>query len=251
MSTPPSEEVLRIEQKGSVVFLTLNRPNKYNALSVELNEALLQAIQSLPIDSAVVVLRGEGKHFCCGSDLKDLYQVDRAEAERVIRIELEACLALAKLPQLTVASLHGKCFGGGAFLPLYCDFRIGHPGVEFALPEVSLGWVPPYGLERLRANVPQAFALDFLISGRICGDKEALEKGLVHRLMTTEEELPFLEKLAQIPRTTMADTLSLGYPKDHALIRTADELALAAFLNHFDTDHARNKIASFVEKKRS
>jgi hypothetical protein len=70
-------------------------------------------------------------------------------------------------------------------------------------------------------------------------------------LVSAEEETPLLEKLAQIPRRTLGDTLALAYPKNPEEIRQADENALAAFLDHFDTDHARNKIASFVEKKRS
>jgi len=248
MTNPPSSEVLLTEQKGPILWLTLNRPNKYNALSVELNEALLRACGAVTDDVAVVVLRGEGKHFCVGSDLKDLYQVDRAEAERVLRIEMEACLALAALPQLTVAVLHGKCFGGGAILPLYCDLRIARAGVELAMPEVSLGWTPPYGIERMHANMARSFALEVLLTGRVCGDREAVERGWVHRLVSAEEETPLLEKLAQISRRTLGDTLA---PKNPEEIRQADENALAAFLDHFDTDHARNKIASFVEKKRS
>jgi enoyl-CoA hydratase/carnithine racemase len=249
--TSASTSTLLVERKGPIVWLTFNRPAKYNALSVELNQALLGACQSLPAEVAVVVLRGEGKHFCVGSDLNDLYRVDRAEAERVMRLELEACLALAELPQLTVAIVHGKCYGGGAILPLYCDFRIGRPGVEFALPEVSLGWAPPYGIERMQAVMPCPFVLDMLLTGRTCGDREAAERGWIHRLMASDHELPMLEKLAQIPRRTLADTLALALPKRMTEIREADEKALAAFLDHFDTEHARNKIASFVEKKRS
>ena len=244
-------ETLLVDQKGPILTLTLNRPNKYNALSVELNEALLQVCQDIPDDVSVVVLRGEGKHFCVGSDLKDLYQVDREEANRVLRLELEVCMALLALPQLTVCVMHGKCFGGGAFLPLYLDYRIGRPGVELALPEVSLGWVPPYGLERLNKNVPRAFALEMLLTGRTCGDLEAVERGWIHRLATVEEEGALLEYFAQIPTWTLRDTLRLACANDIDAIRQADDLAIAAFINHFDTDHARNKIASFVEKKRS
>ena len=251
MTNASSQEILLVEQKGPILWLTLNRPNKYNALSIELNEALVRVCQTVPSGVAVVVLRGEGKHFCVGSDLKDLYRVDRAEAERTIRIELEVCRSLAKLPQLTVAILHGKCFGGGAIMPFYCDWRIGRPGVEFALPEVSLGWAPPYGIERMHTNVPRPFALDMLLTGRTCGDREALERGWIHRLMAPDEELTLLEKLAHIPRLTLDDTLALAAPKNLEKTEQADERAFVAFLNHFDTDHARNQIASFVEKKRN
>lgn len=251
MSDTPATDILRIEQKGSVMNLTLNRPNKYNALSVELNDALLKACNEIPDDVSIVVVRGEGKHFCVGSDLKDLYQVDREEADRVLRLELEACMALLALPQLTVVVMHGKCFGGGAILPLYADYRIGRPGVEIALPEVALGWVPPYGLERLNSYVPHAFALDMLLTGRTCGDQEAVQRGWIHQLATVEQEHELLHKLERIPDETLRDTMRLANAKDKYAIRAADDLSLAAFINHFDTDHARNKIASFVEKKRS
>ena len=103
MITASSQEILLVEQRGPVAWLTLNRPSKNNALSVELNEALLGACRLLPLDVAVVVLRGEGKHFCVGSDLKDLYQVDRAEAERVtIALSWRPAMRFAALPQLTV-----------------------------------------------------------------------------------------------------------------------------------------------------
>jgi len=251
MTTILTSDVLLVEQKGSVAWITLNRPNKCNALDTELNAALRTACQSLPKDVAIVVLRGNGRHFCAGSDLKDLYQVDRREAERVIRLEMEACQALAALPQLTIALVHGKCYGGGAFLPLYCDLRIGRAGVEFALPEVALGWVPPYGLERLLANTPRAFALEMLLSGRTCGEHEALEKGWIHRLMAEEaEEMSYVDALAAIPPQTLLDTCVLTSANNLQEMREADEKALAAFLDHFDTDQARNTVASFIEKKR-
>jgi enoyl-CoA hydratase/carnithine racemase len=247
-----SSEVLLVERQGTVFSITLNRPAKYNALNVALNRDLLRALQSVSSDVTVVVLRGAGKHFCAGSDLHDLYRVDRREAERVIRLEMEACSLLAALPQLTVAVLHGKCFGGGAFLPLYCDLRLGRAGVEFALPEVSLGWVPPYGLERLLAGVPRSFALEMLLTGRTCGDREALEKGWIQRLLGPDErEMHLLEKLGEIPEETLRDTLGLVSAKNLKEIHAADERALQAFIDHFDTDHARARIASFVERKRS
>jgi len=250
MIIAPLSDFLTVKREGAVVWLSLNRPEKFNALNIELNEAIFRACQSLDPEVQIVVLRANGKHFCGGSDLKDLYQVDRKEAERVIQIEIDACQALLALPQFTVCLVHGKCLGGGACLPLYCDFRIGRAGVEFALPEVSLGWVPPYGLERLTAQVPRPFALKMLLTGRICGDREALDRGLIQRLVETEEEAQALvTQLAAIPPQTLRDTLALVSSKNLPASREADRKALAAFLDHFDTDTARNKIAAFVEKK--
>ena len=243
--------MLSVEERGPVVVLTLNRPDKCNALSVDLNLALVQACKSISPNASIVVLRGNGKHFCAGSDLADLYQADRTAAERVIRMETDACQALAALPQLTVAILHGKCLGGGAILPLYCDLRIAHAGVAFAMPEVPLGWIPPYGIERLLANVPRSFALDMLLTGRICGDQEALDRGWIHRLLAAEEDpFAYIDKLAGIPRQTLLDTCIATTNKNHTAMKDADEQALIAFLDHFDTDHARSTIHSFMARRR-
>lgn len=252
MDVPGPSDVLRVERKGAIAWMTLNRPGKCNALDTELNAALIAACRAMPDEVAVVVLRGNGKHFCAGSDLHDLYRVDRQEAERVLRLEIDACHALASLPQLTVAALHGKCFGGGVMLPLYCDLRLGRVGAEFALPEVRLGWVPPYGLERLLASVPRGLALEMLLSGRVCGTDEALRCGVLHRLTeSAEDETRYLEHLATIPRRTLEDALKLMASRNPSAMRESDGRALAAFLNHFDTDRARAAIATFVEKKRS
>lgn len=251
MNTRCLSELL-LEQKGSIAWITLNRPNKCNALNTTLSMALTTACHSLAKDVAVVVLRGNGRHFCTGSDLTDLNHADRCAAEHVIRLEIGACHALAALPQLTVAIVHGKCYGGGALLPLYCDLRIGLSGVEFALPEVALGWVPPFGIERLLANTHRTFALEMLLSGRVCGDKEALEMGWIHRLLAAEDAgSSYLDMLAGIPRQTLADTRALTIARDLQQMCEADDKAFAAFLNHFDTDQARSMIASFVERKRS
>ena len=251
---PPAShsETLSVKREGTVVWLTLNRPDKCNALSVELNRALLEACRTLAADVAVVVLQGAGRHFCAGSDLMDLYKVDRAEARRVLQLETDACHALAALPQLTVAILHGKCHGGGAILPLYCDLRLGRPGVEFSLPEGNLGWAPPYGIERIEANLRRSFVLDMLLSGRACGDQEALRQGWINHLVGGDAgaEAEYIGRLARLQPSILRDTVALASPKNPGLMRAADEKALATFLTHFDTDHARAQIARFVEKKR-
>ena len=245
-------EVLLLEQKGSIAWITLNRPGKFNALSTELNAALIRACQSIKPDISVVVFRGAGKNFCAGSDLKDLYQADRARTESVIQLEMDASHALAAVPQLTVALLQGKCYGGGAFLPLYCDLRIGFPGVEFWLPEVAMGWVPPYGIERLFSTLSRPFALDLLLSGRVCGDKEALEKGLLNRLVDSEAEaLSLVERLSQIPHRTLIDTVALARDAQGMATGKEDARSFPAFLNHFDTDYARRTVTEFVERKRN
>ena len=252
MKPSSSSDVLLIERRGAVTWLTLNRPDKCNALDTHLNQALIDACASIDRDTTVVALRGAGKHFCAGSDLLDLYRVDRKEATRVVQLEIQACQALAALPQLTVAVLHGKCLGGGAVVPLYCDLRVGYPGVEFRMPEVPLGWLPPYGIERMASTFRRSFLLDVVLSGRACGDQEALMQGWLTHLVKSEAEVnQHIEALSQIQPGTLSDSLAFITPKENSAIAASDAAALEIFLNHFQTNHAQNKIAGFVEKKRS
>lgn len=252
MTAPVSSKILVVEQKGSIVSITLNRPEKCNALSAELSTALLHACESLNNDAEVVILRGNGRHFCAGSDLTELHAASLREAERLIQLEIDACHALASLPQLTIAVTHGKCYGGGAILPLYCDLRIGCPGVEFALPEVPFGWIPPYGLERMMAALPRSFSLEMLLSGRVSRDAEALEKGWIHWL---EDDCGTrssrLDQLLQLNQEIVRDTVSFMVDRDLEQMRQADRTLLHLFLQHLDTEHARSKLGNYMNKKRS
>jgi enoyl-CoA hydratase/carnithine racemase len=243
-------QILEVQRKGPIAALTLNRPSRCNALDEELNRALLQACNELRDDKQikVVVLRGNGRHFCGGSDLNDLYKADREVAARVIGLEVDVCYALSSLPQCTVAVLHGKCFGGGAALPLYCDLRLGYMGVEFAMPEVPLGWVPPWGLNRMLANLPRPFALEMLLSGRSCSTEEALRNGWIQRVLEEGDDgHAFIASLAALPACAREDTLRLTAPRDADAILADDRNAFAAFLDHFDSDHARATVSHFIE----
>jgi len=251
MPATVSSEILTVEQKDSVVSLTLNRPEKCNALNTELCSALIEACETLSNDAEVVILRGSGRHFCAGADLKELYGADRREVERAIQVQIDACHALASIPQPTIAILHGKCYGGGAFLSLYCDLRVGHPGVEFALPEVPFGWMPPYGLERMMEALPRSFGLDMLLSGRVCGDAEALEKGWLHSLAeNSDSESSFIDRMLQLSREAFVDTVSFVQEKDLERMCQADLNSLQIFLRHFDTNYARNNLDNYFEKRR-
>jgi len=153
---------------------------------------------------------------------------------------------------VTIAVTHGKCYGGGAILPLYCDLRIGYEGVEFALPEVPFGWVPPYGLERLKAFLPPPFALEMLLYGRVCRSEEALQKGWIHRLAKNDEtQSADLNHLLQLAPAALADTVALMGNKDLEAMRKADRAALQAFLQHLDTGYARSKLAAYMNRKRA
>ena len=241
-------KVVTIEQERSIVTITLNRPDKCNALSAGLSTVLVQACESVSSDADIVILRGNGRHFCAGSDLRELQAANLQEAERLIQLEIDACHAIASLPQLTIAITHGKCYGGGAILPLYCDLRIGLPGVEYALPEVPFGWIPPYGLHQMMKALPPSFALEMTLSGRTCREAEALDKGWIHWLERDGETPSHLNQVLQLNPETLRDTVSLIANKNLEQMRRSDRAALHLFLKHLNSEHARSKLAKFKTK---
>jgi enoyl-CoA hydratase/carnithine racemase len=232
----------------------MNRPSLCNALNEELNRRLLGAFEDLRTRTGVkvVVLRGNGRHFCAGSDLNDLHNANRETAARVIGLEVDACFALSALPQCTVAVVHGMCFGGGAALPLYCDIRLGYPGVEFAMPEILLGWLPPWGLNRMLMNLPRPFVLEMLLSGRSCSTQEALQRGWIqHVLSPNDDGSSFVASLAALPANVLQDSLRFVSPRHEDEILADDQKSLAVFLDHFASDHARASIDLFIKTRRS
>ncbi|CAN0432822.1 unnamed protein product [Discosporangium mesarthrocarpum] len=147
-----TEEILTISEPApGVAQITLNRPDKRNALSADLKRAIADAARDLSerTDIGAVILCGAQGYFCAGNDLSqpDSFAQDKplAEARRHIRSGLDMCRALEAMPQLTIAAVEGFAIGGGISLAIACDFRILAPGAWLRAPEVELGITYSWG----------------------------------------------------------------------------------------------------------
>ena len=137
--------LVRAERRGELLLLGLDRPAKLNALSTDLEEALLEALGAAATsDARAVVLHGTGRSFCAGADTSQLAR-DPAQVAAYYRSSGRVHEALAGLGVPTVAAVHGHCFGGGFELALACDLRVADTTAVFALPEVGLGILPGSG----------------------------------------------------------------------------------------------------------
>jgi isohexenylglutaconyl-CoA hydratase len=204
MFSAMSLDSIRAEQSGAVLYVTLNRPDSRNAMSLamvsELRQVLAQAEASAGQVSAVrvVVLRGAGGHFCAGADLKDMAAARmRAMAKPVgdasdpiaqVNAEFgQLCVAYAQTPLAVVALLEGTVMGGGLGLACVADVAIASDTANFRLPETSLGVVPaqiaPFLVERLGYSQAKRLAVT---GGRIDA-ATALRLGLVHSAVATAE----------------------------------------------------------------
>ena len=179
-----------VARDGAIATVSLNNPGKLNALTVAMWQALAREMDRLAADGSLrcVVLRGAGSEaFAAGADLAEFAQArDNAAQGRVYHREHVhgALKAVSECPHPTVAMIHGPCVGGGLEIACQCDLRIAGESGRFGVPINRLGFAIAY--DELSAVLPltgRAVALEILVEGRVWAAKEALEKGLLTRVV--------------------------------------------------------------------
>ena len=198
-----SSDTLLFDLTDRVAVITLNRPAVRNALNRELSQALMEALQRVRTDEdiRVAVLTGVGRTFCAGADLKERAQSGRAaDASVASVIEASHMTSFARLPmeKPLIAAIDGYCLAAGFELALACDLRICTPEARFGLPEITRGFFPGGGgPQRLIRAVPQAVAMEMILTGDPIDAATALRIGLVSRLVPEDELLPIARQIAQ------------------------------------------------------
>ncbi|MDE2670012.1 MAG: enoyl-CoA hydratase/isomerase family protein [Chloroflexota bacterium] len=185
-----AEPVLfEIDDRG-VATVTLNRPERLNAINMAMRDLLweyLQACRDHP-DVRAVCFRGEGRSFSAGADISEFGTAPSLWESRRARHERDVWGLLLSLPVPLVARLHGYCFGAGLELPLCCDVRVAAEDARFALPEVTLGYIPSAGgTQTLPRTIPPGAAADLILTGEPVGTEEALRWGLITRAVPEAE----------------------------------------------------------------
>jgi methylglutaconyl-CoA hydratase len=211
------------EKHEASIQITLNRPEKRNALSADLIRELKNAFTLAAADRAtrVVILRAAGPDFCAGADLAQLERVSQASIlENIADAEQFADLLaqIRRLPQPVVAAVHGRAFAGGAGLATACDLVIATKSARFSYTEVKIGFVPAIVLAFIRRNLPEKRAFEVLTTGKIWSSEEAERLGFVNRVVDDEEFensiLKVIEEYAAVSGSAVALTKSLLYQID-------------------------------------
>ncbi len=190
-----------VEIADRIATVTLNRPEKLNALNNEVLQELELIFADLEQDPdvGVVIVSGAGeKAFVAGADISELKSLDTAGA-RVQALRGQAVFQrIESLPKPVIAAVNGFALGGGCELALACHIRIASETARFGLPEVSLGIIPGYGgTQRLARLVGKGVALDLILSGEMTPAAEALRMGLVSRVVPAADLLATAQKLAR------------------------------------------------------
>lgn len=249
--------MLSTDLSAGVLTLTLSRPEKRNALSSAVVERLLQELERADLDASVrvVVLRGAGKDFCAGADLDELLASAGLDPEVNERAALRlgaVFTGIRALPKPVIAVVHGRALAGGAGLATACDIVLAAESAELGYPEIRRGFVPALVMAILRRLTGEKRAFELVTSGRSVGAREALELGLVSRVITDAKlEVAVAEVttalLAQ-SATAFALTKRLFYEQDGKSF--AEGIALGARVNALSrtTPDFRAAIAAFLKK---
>jgi methylglutaconyl-CoA hydratase len=231
-------ESLGVALDAGVLTLTLDRPDKRNALSAALIDALHAALDRADLDAhvRVVVIVGAGKDFCAGADLGELLaSADRAlddnEADaRRLGLLFER---IRQLPKPVIAAVHGRALAGGAGLATACDLVVAGESSQIGYPEIERGFVPAMVMTILRRLVGERVAFDLVATGRVLGAEEARQLGLVSRVVADErvaEEAQLIaRRMASGSATALGLTKHLLYDLDG--LSFADGIALGARVN--------------------
>lgn len=245
-----SSSLLLDSPSASLTILTLNRPNRRNALTVELMEALFRTLAELATDPArrVVILRGAGPAFCAGLDLVEAGDAKLAEqsAEGVAKV----LSALLETPLVTIAAAHGAAYAGGAGLIAACDFAIAADDLKVAFPEVRRGLVPALVSVVLQDRLRDAEVRELLLLGDAIDANRAKEIGLVHRVVPADrvfdEARSLAEKILLGAPNAVRLTKRLLRPGDHA---ARFQAALDVHKLARQSTEAREGVAAFREKR--
>jgi enoyl-CoA hydratase/carnithine racemase len=211
---------LLIENRGAVRVLTMNRPDKRNALNQALTQALLDGLQAAEADESVrsIVLTGAGPAFCAGADLsefKDLTPDNAQLVERRAELTMKLQGICSQLSKPVVTAVNGAAMGGGAGLALAGDVALMASTARLGYPEVKHGIVAAVVMANLVRNVGRKAAFELVAAGEPVDAERALALGLVNRVSAPDalmaDALAVAEKFAAVARPAMAATKQLFY----------------------------------------
>jgi methylglutaconyl-CoA hydratase len=247
-----------LENEGPLAVITLNRPEKRNALSPELIADLLDALTAVEEGPArLAILTGAGQGFCAGMDLASLRKLaDQTPAENLADARRTSGVfrRIWSYPKPLIAAVNGVAVAGGCGLATLCDFTLASEEAKFGYTEVRIGFMPALISAYVQLQVGEKVARDLLLSGRIFGANEARELGLVNRVVPAERLLSAARELAAEllkngPHSLLATKRLLVRVDQDELDRRL-ELGIAESVAIRQTPELREGLTAFLEKRK-
>ncbi len=253
-----SYKTIQLASEGGVATITLNRPEKRNAISFELIDDLLRALDEVAKSNAIVlIVTGAGKAFCSGLDLEDLKgllgrtpEQNLQDSEKMVQL----FRTLYEFPIATIAAVNGAAIAGGSGIALLCDFTLAVPEAKFGYTEVRIGFVPAIVSTFLLRQIGEKQARDLLLTGRIFSAEEAASMGLTTEIVPAENLMTRARALAALLMENSPSSLRATKQllTDHARAELDSQIGAAARENAAirTTADFREGISSFLEKRK-
>jgi len=243
--------------EGSVARITLNRPEKRNALNDAVIAGLKENLKKAAADKnvRVVVIAGAGKDFCSGADLSALQKIagaSVAENSEDARSLLELFLMIRALQVPVVAAVSGRALAGGCGLATACDLVLASASARFGYPEVKIGFVPAMVMAILRRNVSEKRAFELITRGAEISAEQAMAFGLVNQVFADEsfdaDVRAYTSEFEKMSASAMGLTKTLLYQMDNLAFPEALETGADVNVIARLTDDCQEKVAKFLQK---
>jgi methylglutaconyl-CoA hydratase len=247
--------VVIVEQESpQITVVTLNRPERRNALTLELLTDLCSAVNvaSEQPEQRVLILRGAGAAFCTGLDLKEA--ADTTKAHATAEMVANTLIAISQTRLVTIAAIHGAAVAGGAGIMSACDFVVAAQGTKIGYPEVRRGLVAGLVMTFLRRQISERNLRELLFSSELIDAGRAKEIGLVNRVVASDDIISEAKKFAvsvlQGAPGALAQTKRLVEELWWRSVKEDIDLALDYHMEARESDEAREGIAAFNEKRK-
>ena len=251
-----SYETILTETHNRVGLVRLNRPQALNALNATLMEELMGALEAFDADSGVgcIVITGSERAFAAGADIKEMAQA--SAVDMLLRDNISRFDRLRQVKKPVIAAVSGWCLGGGNELAMSCDMIVASESARFGQPEINIGVIPGAGgTQRLTKAVGKAIAMEMVLNNRTLGAEEALQYGLVNRVVPVER---YLEEALELA-SQIAERAPLAVRLGKEAVNHAFESFLSdglkderrSFYLLFASQDQKEGMSAFVEKRKA
>lgn len=247
------------EKRNNYCIITLNRPDKYNALNFLMFDELAESIRLVELNPEIkaVILTGAGdKAFAAGADISELHQSNEQSGVRFSRYGSTVMYRMEQLKVPVIAAVNGYALGGGCELAMACHIRFASENAKFSQPEVNLGIIPGYGgTQRLPRIVGRAKAMELILSGKTIDAHQAEKIGLVNQVFPLSELMPktieFVELILSKGTLAISTAVECILASDYLPIAEGLELESRYFGKLCGTSDFKEGTQAFLEKRQA
>jgi len=248
------------EKKDGVAWITLNNPERYNALDYDMRRELKISLKDAATDGnvRVVVLKGMGKAFCAGADIRAFLEWKPLDVINLFK-EVGTSLVLSKIikemPKPVIAAVHGYCLGGGFEIAMSCDLIIATEDAVFGLPEINIGIIPGGGgTQRFTRLVGEKKAKELIFTGDRIPAKDMLKMGVVNRVVPLDKLMDAVNELIEKIKSKSPIAIAVAKEAINVAMETYLEQGLRyelqLFAPLFSTEDQKEGVRAFLEKRK-